>query len=137
MCTFSMLHLSGMTSIQRYPFTAAAMARAVPVQRGRRHRTHSQWHYCTPPPHPLFGDTEHSHSGTTVHHHPIHSSNPPPLTHTHTQAQNVSNRVCEPDYKELDVSTSSRQSSQSEPGSVSTSYFRVKVLFYSGFLLGL
>ena len=64
-CTFSMLHLSGMTSIQRYPFTAAAMARAVPVQREE-------------------GDTEHIHSGTSVHHHPIHSSHPSPLTNTHT-----------------------------------------------------
>ena len=118
MCTFSMLHLSGMTSIQRYPFTAAAMARAVPVQREE-------------------GDTEHIHSGTSVHHHPIHSSHPsPPHKHTHsqahrkkgrryrTQAQKVSNWVCEPDYKELGVTSSSGQrrgpSSQSEPGSTST-----------------
>ena len=117
-CTFSMLHLSGMTSIQRYPFTAAAMARAVPVQREG-------------------GDTEHIHSGTSVHHHPIHSSHPsPPHKHTHsqahrkkgrryrTQAQKVSNWVCEPDYKGLGVTSSSGQrrgqNSQSEPGSTST-----------------
>ena len=61
---------------------------------------------------------------------------PPPHKHTHsqahrkkgrryrTQAQKVSNWVCEPDYKELGVTSSSGQrrgpSSQSEPGSTST-----------------
>ena len=61
-----------MTRIQRYPLTAAAMARAVPVQRKGK-------------------DTEHIHSGSNVHHPPFLSLLLPP-PHKHRM-------VCEWDHE--------------------------------------